>query len=84
LRHVKGSSRKRKEVSEMEEACYCGRVGDIEDRELVLDQAGERALRCAGEACGHLECLCWLPDEARLCVFENAGRGRNERRLSAA
>ena len=28
----------------MQEACYCGRYGDIRDREPVLDGDGRRAL----------------------------------------
>jgi hypothetical protein len=68
----------------MEEACYCGRVGEIEDREPILDGDGQSALRCPSEACGHLDDLRWLSADARRCVFENAGRARNARRSPAA
>jgi hypothetical protein len=54
-----------KEVSEMLEGCYCGRTGEIEDREPVATGDGGRALRCPG--CGHLD---RLPEEARRCAFE--------------
>jgi hypothetical protein len=32
----------------MREACFCGRVEDLENREPVLDSDGEWSLRCAG------------------------------------
>ena len=59
-----------KEVSEMLESCYCGRTGEIEDREPVATGDGGRALRCPD--CGHLERLDWLPEEARRHAFEEA------------
>jgi hypothetical protein len=43
------------EVSEMKEACFCGRASEIEDREPVQDGDGQSALRCPSEACGHLD-----------------------------
>lgn len=58
----------------MLESCYCGRTGEIEDREPVTTEDGGRALRCPG--CGHLDSLHWLPEEARRHVFEKAGHGR--------
>jgi hypothetical protein len=58
----------------MLESCYCGRTGEIEDREPIVADDGRRALRCPGEVCGHLEYLEWLPEEARQTVFERAGR----------
>ena len=59
-----------KEVSEMLESCYCGRTGEIEDREPVATGGGGRALRCPD--CGHLERLDRLPEEARQHAFEEA------------
>jgi hypothetical protein len=59
-----------KEVSEMLESCYCGRMGEIEDREPVATGDGGRALRCPD--CGHLERLGWLPEEARRRAFGEA------------
>jgi hypothetical protein len=61
------------EVREMLESCYCGRTGEIEDREPVITD-GRHALRCPEEDCGHLEYLQWLPEEARRTVFEKAER----------
>jgi hypothetical protein len=61
---------KGKEVSEMLESCFCGRTGEIEDREPVTTGEGGRALRCPD--CGHLERLDWLREEARQYVFEEA------------
>jgi hypothetical protein len=68
----------------MQEACFCGRVGQVEDRELVVVE-GKETLRCPDEACGHLEYLGWLPEDARKLVVEEAAR-RQERhtRPSAA
>jgi hypothetical protein len=52
----------------MLETCYCGRTGEIEDREPVATGDGSYALRCPD--CGHLDCLDWLNEEARRHVFE--------------
>jgi hypothetical protein len=62
------------EVREMLESCYCGRTGEIEDRESVVAADGRRALGCPREDCGHLEYLEWLPEEARRTVFERMER----------
>ena len=60
----------------MREACFCGRVGEIEDREPVSLDGGERALRCE---CGHLERVAWLSGENRKEVFEEKpSRGRRD------
>lgn len=56
----------------MLESCYCGRTGEIEDREPVVDDDGRRALRCPD--CGHLDHLGWLPEHARTRMFEEARR----------
>lgn len=68
----------------MKVACFCGRAGEIEDREPVQDGDGQSALRCPSDACGHLDDLRWLSADARRSVFENAERGRNARRSPAA
>ena len=62
----------------MLESCYCGRTGEIEDREPVSTDDGQRVPRCPD--CGHLELLDWLPEEARRHVFDEA----ESRQLKAA
>ena len=54
----------------MREACYCGRVGEVEDREPVYGGARIEALRCP--RCGHLDPLPCLDADARREVFEEA------------
>lgn len=69
----------------MQEACYCGRTGEIEDREPVLDADDGWALRCPD--CGHTDYLQWLPVEAGLLLWREAihRRGiRQPRQWSAA
>ncbi|MDQ5830616.1 MAG: hypothetical protein M3324_12335 [Actinomycetota bacterium] len=56
----------------MRERCYCGRTGEIEEREPVATSDGGRALRCPD--CGHLDHLDWLPEETRRHAFEEAER----------
>lgn len=46
----------------MQEVCYCGRVGEVEDREPVTDAYGRETLRCPNDACGHLDDLSWVLD----------------------
>lgn len=57
----------------MQEACYCGRTGEIEDRTAVRDDDGREALQCPD--CGHLDHLSWLPTDARDQIFAEA-KGR--------
>ncbi len=61
----------------MRESCYCGRVGEVEDREPVLRDGRTEALRCP--RCGHLDPLSYLDAVARLEVFEEAERRSLER-----
>ena len=61
----------------MREACYCGRVGDMEDREPVLRDSRTEALRCP--RCGHLDPLPQLDADDRRAVFEEAERRALER-----
>ena len=61
----------------MREACYCGRVGEVEDREPVYGDARNEALRCP--RCGHLDPLPCLDADARREVFEEAERRTLER-----
>ncbi len=56
----------------MREACYCGRVGEVEDREPVLRDGRAEALRCS--RCGHLDPLSQLDADDRRAVFEEAER----------
>lgn len=58
----------------MQEACYCGRSGDVREREPVLDGDGRRALECP--ACGHTDYLSWLPRETSFFLWEEAQRRR--------
>ena len=54
----------------MIESCFCGRTGDVEDREPILDNDGRWALGCPD--CSHLDRMDWLFGEARTRVFEKA------------
>ena len=56
----------------MQEACYCGRSGDIRDRFPVRDSNGRRALECLN--CGHTDYLEWLPEETSVLLWEEAQR----------
>jgi hypothetical protein len=56
----------------MRERCYCGRTGEIEEREPVATSDVGRALMCPD--CGHLDHLDWLPEETRRHAFEEAER----------
>ena len=61
----------------MRESCYCGRVGELEDREPVWRNGRTEALRCP--RCGHLDALPQLDDDARRGVFVEAERRSLER-----
>ena len=56
----------------MREACYCGRGGDVEDRDPVWRDGHGEAPRCP--KCGHLDPLAELDAAARREVFEEAER----------
>lgn len=56
----------------MQESCLCGRTGEVEDREPVLNGSGHRALQCP--ECGHVDELLWLSEEARLLLWEETIR----------
>ena len=75
----------------MREVCYCGRNGDVEDREPIRDGSGEQALMCP--ECGSVDYLHWLPEMSRRLALEEAerrqlvgsrqpGHGREERRTA--
>lgn len=55
----------------MREVCYCGRTGEIEDRQPVADE-GTGVLQCPD--CGHRDDLAWLPELARRSVLAEAER----------
>ena len=62
----------------MREVCFCGRQGDVEDREPVYAGDGEWGLACP--SCGHLDRLDALRDEARRGMLEEAARRHAARR----
>jgi hypothetical protein len=64
------------------ESCYCGRVGEVEDREPVLRDGRTEALRCP--RCGHLDPLPCLDAVARLEMFGEAERRALERLAEGA
>jgi hypothetical protein len=65
----------------MRENCFCGRSGELEDREPILDTERYWLLGCP--TCGHVDDLGWLTEEAALLVWGEAKR-RWENRLEAA
>jgi hypothetical protein len=61
----------RKEVNDkMREVCYCGRSGELEDREPILESSGRWVLRCP--ECGHLDDLAWLSEGEGLLLWGEA------------
>jgi hypothetical protein len=63
------------------ESCFCGRDGELEDREPILDARGRWMLRCP--VCGHRDDLEWLSEEHALVVWGESRR-RRENPLEAA
>jgi hypothetical protein len=66
----------------MRESCFCGRSGELEDREPILTARAEWVLRCPD--CGHQDDLRWLPEEAGLLVWGEARRRREGQPREAA
>lgn len=66
----------------MREICYCGRVGEVEERTLVIDDDGKEALECP--ECGHLDHLSWLPTDAQDGLLGKARSVADERKVPAA
>lgn len=66
----------------MREISFCGRSGEVEDREPVSLEGGGQALRCPD--CGHLDRVSWLSGEARTEVFEEAERRKARHESPAA
>lgn len=58
----------------MRETCYCGRTGEISDREPAVLNDGTTGLVCPD--CGHADRLDWLPEDARRLVLAEAARKR--------
>ena len=56
------------------ESCFCGWVGELEDRELVYAGAGEWGLGCP--MCGHLDRLEAWSEAARAWTLAEAERRR--------
>ena len=75
-------ARARKELNPVRETCYCGRSGDLEDRQPVAGARGQEALRCP--SCGHLDYVHWLAEDARRSVFEGARRRHHGERMPLA
>lgn len=63
----------------MREVCFCGRAGEVEDREPVSLESGEQALECPD--CRDIDRVNWLSSGARTEVFEEAAK-RYARRKS--
>ena len=61
----------------MKESCFCGRTGDVEDREPILDGDGRSVLHCPD--CGHVDHLRWLSEENDFLLWGEAMRRRLER-----
>ena len=58
------------------ESCFCGRVGNLEDREPVYAGAGEWALSCP--MCGHLDRLEAWSEAARAWTLAEAARRQRD------
>jgi hypothetical protein len=61
----------------MHEACFCGWVGELEDREPIYLGDGEYGLAC--QRCGHVDRLHYLGATARRTTLEEAWRRRDSR-----
>jgi hypothetical protein len=56
------------------ESCFCGWIGELEDREPVYAGDGEWGLGCP--MCGHLDRLEAWSEAARSCTLAEAARRR--------
>jgi hypothetical protein len=56
----------------MREVCFCGRGGELEARQPILDGDGRWVLICP--ECGHSDDLTWLSEEAGLLIWGEARR----------
>ena len=63
-----------REITMAREICFCGWVGELEDREPVYAGAGEWGLGCP--MCGHLDRLEAWSEAARAWTLAEAARRR--------
>jgi len=56
------------------ESCFCGWVGELEDREPVYTDVGELGLSCP--ICGHVDRLDAWSEAARAATLAEAARRR--------
>jgi len=63
-----------RETTMARESCFCGRIGELEDREPVYAGDGEWGLRCP--MCGHLDRLEAWSQAARAWMLAEAARRR--------
>ncbi len=61
----------KREINVAREICFCGWVGELEDREPVYAGDGEWGLGCP--MCGHLDRLEAWSEAARSCTLAEAG-----------
>jgi hypothetical protein len=61
----------------MKEDCFCGRRGEITDREPILDESGRWTLTCW--SCDHTAYLEWFSEEPGLVL---RGEAKPRRELS--
>ena len=64
----------KREINVAREICFCGWVGELEDREPVYAGDGEWRLGCP--MCGHLDRLEAWSEAVRSCILAEAARRR--------
>jgi len=68
-----------REILTVVEVCRCGRIGDLANREPVMDSDFVGALRCP--ACGHLQYMDRFPLREGLALWNEAKRRRRRRHV---
>ena len=58
----------------MQEACYCGRTGEIADREPVATDGRWRTGASVPTVRPHIDRLDWLPENTRKLIVREAER----------
>jgi len=66
----------------MNEVCFCGWQGRVEDRRYLLLDNGNEALACPN--CGHVDTLDYLPNQSRRELLAIAHERSAARRYSNA